>query len=143
MSAARIEFRTSILRPPSRAVDELDVLDQLGELMNNSMVTTDHSGDDIRYRLFETMRDYASLRLEESGDASDVRERHGTFFAHLAGTLYDVMWSDRALGELDRCRLEMADLRRAFEQFLDLRPVFGAHHGDRPIRVVAYSRSCL
>jgi tetratricopeptide (TPR) repeat protein len=98
--------------------DELDVLDQLGELMHNSMVTTDHSGDDIRYRLFETMRDYASLRLEESGDASDVRERHGTFFAHLAGTLYDVTWSDRALGELDRCRLEMADLRRAFEQFL-------------------------
>jgi predicted ATPase/class 3 adenylate cyclase len=102
--------------------DELDVLDQLGELMHHSMVTTDHSGDEIRYRLFETMRDYASLRLEESGEASEVRERHGKFFAGLAATLYRQTWSGQALGALDRCRLELADLRRAFERFLDSDP---------------------
>ena len=102
--------------------DELDVLDQLGELMHNSMVTTDHSGDDIRYRLIETMRDYASLRLEESGDAGEIRERHGEFFAQLARTLFKETWSGRALGALDRCRLELADLRRAFERFLDSDP---------------------
>jgi predicted ATPase/class 3 adenylate cyclase len=98
--------------------DELDVIDQLGELMHNSMVVTDHSGDHIRYRLLETMRDYASLRLEESGDANEIRDRHGRFFAVMAGALYDVTWSGRALGALNRCRLELADLRRAFERFL-------------------------
>jgi predicted ATPase/class 3 adenylate cyclase len=102
--------------------DEIEVLDQLGELIHNSMVTADHSGDDIRYRLIETMRDYASLRLEESGDASEARERHGTFFAELAGTLYKETWSARALVALDRCRLELADLRRAFERFLGSDP---------------------
>jgi len=98
--------------------DELDVIDQLGELINNSMVTTVHNGDDIRYRLIETMRDYASLRLEGSGDASEVRQRHGMFYADMAGALYDVTWSEGALGALDRCRQELADLRRAFERFL-------------------------
>jgi predicted ATPase/class 3 adenylate cyclase len=98
--------------------EELDAIDQLGELINNSMVTTDHSGDDIRYRLLETMRDYASLHLESSTEANEVRRRHGEFFADMAGTLYDVTWSGRALGALDRCRLELADLRRAFERFL-------------------------
>jgi predicted ATPase/class 3 adenylate cyclase len=98
--------------------DELDVIDQLGELMHNSMVATDHSSDDIRYRLIETMRDYASIRLEATGDASEARQRHGKFFADMAGGLYDVTWSGRALGALDRCRLELADLRRAFERFL-------------------------
>jgi predicted ATPase/class 3 adenylate cyclase len=98
--------------------DELDVIDQLGELMHHSMVATDHSGDEIRYRLLETMRDYASLRLEESGDASEVRDRHGRFFADMASTLYDSTWSAQALGALDRCRMELPDLRRAFERFL-------------------------
>jgi predicted ATPase/class 3 adenylate cyclase len=98
--------------------DELDVIDQLGELMHNSMVATDHSGDDIRYRLIETMRDYSSLRLEASGEADEVRARHGTFFSHMASGLYGVTWSGRALGALNRCRLELADLRRAFERFL-------------------------
>jgi predicted ATPase/class 3 adenylate cyclase len=103
--------------------DELDVIDQLGELMHNSMVATDHTGGDIRYRLIETMRDYASLRLEESGDADEIRDRHGKFFSDMANTLYGATWSGQALGALDRCRLELADLRRAFERNLVVDPI--------------------
>lgn len=99
-------------------VDELDVVDQLGVLVNNSMVATDHSGTTVRYRLIETMRDYAALRLEDSDDADATVRRHGEFFGNIARQLCRDMWSNHALGALDRCRLELPDLRRAFEYAL-------------------------
>jgi predicted ATPase/class 3 adenylate cyclase len=104
------------------ASEELDVVDQLGELVHNSMVATDHGGTDIRYRLIETMRDYASLRLEEFGEASDAGDRHGDFFGEMALTLRRSMWTTSALDALDRCRLELPDLRRAFERSLGAHP---------------------
>jgi len=103
-------------------VDELDVVDQLGELVNNSMVTTDHSGSTVRYQLSETMRDYAALRLEKSGESLAVSERHGGIFSSFAARLRRDMWSEHALGSLDRCRLELLDLRRAFEHALSNDP---------------------
>lgn len=102
--------------------DELDVIDQLGELVHNSMVATDHGGGDIRYRLIETMRDYASLRLEEIGEARDVERRHGDFFGEMAMALRRAMWGEHALEALDRCRLDLADMRRAFERSLSANP---------------------
>lgn len=99
-------------------VDELEVVDQLGELVNNSMIVTDHGTNAIRYRLSETMRDYAALRLEKSDEAIAVARRHRDYFANLAGQLRRAMWGDHALGDLDRCRLELLDLRRAFEHAL-------------------------
>ena len=99
-------------------VDELDVVDQLGVLVNNSMVATDHSGATVRYRLIETMRDYAALRLEESDDADATVRLHAAFFGDVARHLRRDMWSDHALDALDRCRLELPDLRRAFEYAL-------------------------
>jgi predicted ATPase/class 3 adenylate cyclase len=99
-------------------VDEFDVIDQLGDLVNNSMVATDHRGNTTRYRLIETMRDYAALRLEKSGDTETVGARHFAYFAGLAARLRRDMWSRDALGILDHCRLELPDLRRSFEYAL-------------------------
>lgn len=104
-------------------VDEMEVIGRLSELVNNSMVTTDHRGGNIRYRLSETMRDYATLRLEGFDDARTLRQRHGEFFGTMAGDLRRVMWGPRALVALDRCHQELPDLRRAFEYFLSTDPV--------------------
>ncbi len=96
-------------------VDEIVVIDQLGELVNNSMVATDHSGNTVRYRLIETMRDYAALRLDKSDEAVALIQRHGALFANAASQLRRDTWSDHALPTLDRCRLELQDLRKGFE----------------------------
>jgi tetratricopeptide (TPR) repeat protein len=96
-------------------VDEFDVIDRLGDLVNNSMVATDHRGNMTRYRLIETMRDYAALRLEKSGETETVEVRHFEYFTDLAQQLRRDMWSGHALAVLDRCRLELSDLRRAFD----------------------------
>jgi predicted ATPase/class 3 adenylate cyclase len=56
-------------------VEEGDVLDLLTRLVEKSLVTTVMSGDTYRYRLLETLRDYALARLEERGEADRWRDR--------------------------------------------------------------------
>jgi tetratricopeptide (TPR) repeat protein len=41
-------------------------------------------GDDSRYAMLETVREFALEQLEESGDAQSVRARHAQYFASLA-----------------------------------------------------------
>ena len=95
--------------------DELDVIAELAELVQNSMLATDHGGEEVRYRMIETMRDYASLRLDATGETAEAHSRHAAYFSEMAASLRAVTWGRQALGDLDRCRLELANLRRAFE----------------------------
>jgi predicted ATPase/class 3 adenylate cyclase len=102
--------------------DELDVIADLSELVQNSLLATDHGGEDVRYRMIETMRDYASIQLGQMGEADEVHVRHAEYFSEMAASLRAATWGRRALGVLDRCRLELADLRRAFEWWLEDQP---------------------
>ncbi|MEY2423096.1 MAG: hypothetical protein QOI95_3163 [Acidimicrobiaceae bacterium] len=56
-------------------VDEIDVVDLLTRLVEKSLVTTTMEGDAYRYRLLETLREYAFARLEERGEVSRWRDR--------------------------------------------------------------------
>jgi predicted ATPase/DNA-binding CsgD family transcriptional regulator len=60
-----------------------DVLDSLGRLVDKSLVVMDDAGGDARYRLLETIRQYAGDRLAGSDDASAVRERHLRHYVQL------------------------------------------------------------
>ena len=60
------------------------VLDHLGNLVQKSLVEMEADG--ARYRLLETVRQYASDRLQESGDAEDVHTRHLVFYVELTET---------------------------------------------------------
>ena len=57
-------------------VERYQVLDQLSLLVDKSLVVADDSGDRTRYRLLETVRQYALEKLGESGEADAVRSRH-------------------------------------------------------------------
>ena len=64
---------------------ELDILDGLGTLVNQSLlerVTT--SGDELRFRMLETIREYALERLAQSPEASSIRRAHAAYFVLLA-----------------------------------------------------------
>ena len=54
--------------------DEGDVLDLLVRLVEKSLVSMDAAGD--RYRMLETVRQYAQSRLDETDEADRVRNRH-------------------------------------------------------------------
>ena len=57
-----------------------DVLDLLGRLVDKSLVLTDLQDGETRYRLLETVRQYARDRLLESGDAAEARRRHRDWY---------------------------------------------------------------
>jgi predicted ATPase len=52
-----------------------DVADVLAHLVEKSLVTTADRGRDRRYRLLETVRMYATRRLEDSGETESVARR--------------------------------------------------------------------
>jgi predicted ATPase/class 3 adenylate cyclase len=68
------------------ALERSAVLDLLAQLVEKSLVVVDREGG--RYRLLETVRQYAEQRLEESGDGPAARSRHLVHFVdHLESVL--------------------------------------------------------
>ena len=65
-------------------VERYQVLDQLTLLVDKSLVVADDSGGRTRYRLLETVRQYALEKLGESGEADAVRSRHRDHYTALA-----------------------------------------------------------
>ena len=65
-----------------KAIDHSDVLDLLTHLVEKSLVELDV--DRQRYRMLETVRQYALERLAESGEEDGVRAGHLGFFLALA-----------------------------------------------------------
>src|SRR5271170_6470827 len=94
-------------------VKHYQVLDQLGLLVDKSLVIADDNGSRIRYRLLETVRQYGLEKLGESGEADEVRTRHRDHYTAVAACL-----DTRADAGYDQ-RIEQADaeidnLRAAF-----------------------------
>ena len=62
---------------------DMDAADAVERLVDASLVTVDATGPTTRYRLLETVREYATQRLEENGEISDGRNRHLVHYASL------------------------------------------------------------
>jgi predicted ATPase/class 3 adenylate cyclase len=58
------------------AIEEWEVLDLLTSLIDKSLVIAETQGQSSRYRLLETVRQYAQERLKEQGEAEQVRTGH-------------------------------------------------------------------
>ena len=62
-------------------VERYQVLDQLTLLVDKSLVVADDSGERTRYRLLETVRQYALEKLGESGEAGQCVRSSGMIFS--------------------------------------------------------------
>ena len=93
------------LREASEVDDRADeVLDLLLRLVDRSLVVAEAEGQSERYRLLETIRQYAQEKLLESGEAAPVRDRHRDWCLALAerGAGDDGMASEMRCCWLDR-----------------------------------------
>ncbi len=88
-----------------------DVLDLLARLVDKSLVTVAQDSGQSRYRMLETIREYALEKLTDSGEAARVRNRHLDFFRALAEqserNIYgreEAVWLGRLDRELDNLR---------------------------------------
>jgi predicted ATPase/class 3 adenylate cyclase/DNA-binding CsgD family transcriptional regulator len=89
------------------------VLDLLSLLVDKSLVVADNTGGAMRYRLLETVRQYALEKLAESGEADAVRARHRDYYTSLAAVL-DAP-AERDYEQLiEQAEIEIDNLRAAF-----------------------------
>ena len=111
------------------AIEQEDVLDLLGGLVDKSLVVAGAStGGTVRYRMLEPIRQYALEKLEESGEADEVQGRHAAFFLavaegaepELAGPQQSV-WVERLEGEHDNLREALSWVLERDEGDLGLR----------------------
>jgi predicted ATPase/DNA-binding SARP family transcriptional activator len=101
------------------ALDAEEVLDALSGLVDRSLVTIDGGDDELRYRLLETVRQYAAERLRDSGEEAAVRRRHAEWFAALAETLApQVFGGEGPPAAMRRLDLEQDNLRLAADHAL-------------------------
>jgi diguanylate cyclase (GGDEF)-like protein len=88
-----------------------EALDVLASLVDKSLVVVEGDGEEPRYRLLESTRQFAAERLLESGGREEVAARHCRFFAGLARrTNDDSYW----LTDLD---VWTAQVRREMENY--------------------------
>ncbi|WP_241965382.1 AfsR/SARP family transcriptional regulator [Streptomyces sp. MH60] len=93
-------------------------LDALGSLVDKSLVVaapvTDRlSGDGMRYRLLETVAEYAGERLDESGARPAAARAHLTYYRELARTTDPLLRGPQQLAAIERLEREYENLRTA------------------------------
>lgn len=94
-----------------------DVLDLVARLVDKSLVIVHNTSpiSGTRYRLLETIREYAREKLESSGEADITRDRHLEFFLKLAEEAELNHFSSEQLVWFDRVQAEIDNLRAALE----------------------------
>ncbi len=96
-------------------LDALDVMDLLGHLVEKSLVVRDDSDAEGRYRLLETIRQYAQERLDATGATQATRARHAHYYAdyladavpHLEGP-GEIDWTIRLARDVDNLQTALA-----------------------------------
>jgi predicted ATPase/class 3 adenylate cyclase len=100
-------------------IDALDVLDHVAALVRRSLVNADAEDGQTRYRLLETIRQYAQDRLEESEEAQAANRRHAVHYARLAEAAAPHLRGADQLDWIARLTPEVDNLRVALLWALD------------------------
>ena len=96
-----------------------DVLDLLGGLVDKSLVVGTSTGAAMRYRMLEPLRQYAREKLEEGGEAGEVRNRHAASFLALAEEAEPELVGQQQGAWVERLEAEHDNLREAFSWVLE------------------------
>jgi predicted ATPase len=104
-------------------VDHGVVWELMAGLVSQSLVVAEDHGLDTRYRLLETIRQYAEERLEENGETVVLRDRHARYYAALAEELSHWWWGPRQIEAGLRLAAEQENILRAMGMAVDTEDV--------------------
>lgn len=96
-------------------VEDWEVLDLLTGLSDKSLVVAEQEGEHTRYRLLETIRQYARDRLMESGEIETIRQQHHAWFAQFVGETSTRLSGPGQQAALDTLEKEHDNMRAALE----------------------------
>jgi len=97
-------------------INSEEVLDVLSHLAEKSLVTVDRpEGGETRYRLLETIRQYAREKFAESGEVDESKNRHLDYFVQWAEKAEPYLNGAEQVLWLKRFEIEHDNLRAALE----------------------------
>jgi len=96
-------------------LDEWEILEILSTLVDKSLIATEIQGSQQRYRLLESMREYARARLTESAELEATSYAHAAYYRTYAKQQRDewdvtpgAQWIAPMLAEIDNFRAALA-----------------------------------
>ena len=130
--------------------DVVEVVDDLSQLVDRSLVVADHSAGVARYRLYDSIRAYAGEQLDAAGERDAVRDRYVDELAAVADEfVVDALeqWTPELIADIvDR----VTHLTTAIEWSLDdptparayrlVIPLYGPTHGSHAATTAALAR---
>ncbi len=99
-------------------VERAEVLARLASLVDKSLVMADVSAGETRYRLLETVQQYAAAKLDAAGEADWLGDRHRDFFAAYADAVELHDYGSLMNRSTRLLEPESANLRAALERAL-------------------------
>jgi predicted ATPase/class 3 adenylate cyclase len=101
-------------------IDPADGLDLLGRLVDKSLVLMEEPdagrpGEEVRYRLLETIRQYARTLLQQNGHLEATRARHRDWCLEFAARAEARLWTAEETVWVERLDAEHDNLRAALE----------------------------
>ncbi len=100
-------------------LERLAILDLLTSLVDKSLVLVEEQGSSVRYRLLETVRQYALDRLAQAGEVTALRERHRDVYLALAERIAPHLEAANQSPWLDLLDVEAANLAAALDHAAD------------------------
>lgn len=111
-------------------IDRVQVLDLVTDIADRSLLQVEAEGPRARYRMLETIRQFASDRLEGSGERSDVRSQHLGYYAQIAEREEPEFLGPEPAAAATRLDLEHGNLRAALAWSLE------SDRTDQGLRIV-------
>jgi predicted ATPase len=103
------------------AEDDLpvDVLDAVESLVDKGLLREEVTGGEPRYYMLETVHEYAREKLEESGEAEELRMLHAQYFLSLAEEAEPGVEGVQQAAWLERLEVEHDNLRAVLSWSLE------------------------
>jgi predicted ATPase/class 3 adenylate cyclase len=93
-----------------------DALDLVAALVDKSLLVVEaDTGEEQRYRMLESTREFALERLNESGEKDAVAERHSQYYAEAAKGVGDAFWRTDADAWTSSVRRDLENYRSAIK----------------------------
>ena len=101
-------------------IDADEILDLLTQLLNKSLILAEHKqGKETRYRMLETIRQYAHDKLWEAREGERLLQRYLSYFVELAERAEPNLRAFDMVIWLDRLEAEHSNIRAALEWALE------------------------